>query len=85
MRKPQWYHYGFGLMDMFPKRRDGKTTLCGKTANGVYITREKNIVTCPRCVDALREDDWYCPEHGFLPPEDVTFEERCDYCGEVVG
>jgi len=63
----------------------GHTTACGKTAYRVTATRRMNSVTCPLCRDWLKENEWYCPEHGFLDGKDVTFEETCDYCGESVG
>lgn len=83
--KPQWTHYSFGgHVPMLERNAKGETTICGKTANRISATRCKNRVTCPRCIEKLKEDSWYCEEHGFLEGKDVTNDETCDYCGKSV-
>lgn len=60
------------------------TTLCGKTALRIKTTKDPNIVTCPRCIDDLKVKRYWCMDHGFLSDVDVTFDEKCDYCGNSI-
>jgi len=81
-----WTHSAFGgMVPMLSRNDKGQTTRCGKTAKRIRATTNNNSVTCPRCIEVLKENEWHCEKHGFLEPEDVTFEETCDYCGEPVG
>jgi len=72
-----WLHY----RKSWPEVGHHDPTPCGKTARRIHSTSDKNRVTCPRCLEVLKADEWWCVAHGFLTPEEVTFEERCDHCG----
>lgn len=77
-RKPRsWIHY----------IKDGLTA-CGKDTYclfcGPRMTDKVENVTCPRCIEVLKKTHWYCPEHGFIDDENVTFGENCEFCGAPV-
>lgn len=70
-RKPNpWIHF-----------TKGGLTLCGKKWPH-RIDRE--FVTCPRCIEVLKESYWHCPEHGFIEDSNVTNDEKCETCGKKV-
>ena len=78
--KPKWLHYA-------QLRKPGVTwtgTWCNKTAERIPKTSDPNKVTCPRCLKEMKKAMYFCPEHGFVDGEDVTFNETCDYCGRSV-
>ena len=75
-QKPQWVHY---RMDK-PFESFIITTACEKTARRVARTINSNKVTCPRCIEIMKQTMWYCEIHGFINGEEVNFEETCDYC-----
>ena len=54
-RKQSWTHFSFGGHVPFLKRKDGKTTACGKTAIRINATNIKNNVSCRRCIELLRD------------------------------
>lgn len=58
-----------------------ESTPCGKTSRLINSTRVMDHVTCPRCLDKLKEENWFCPEHGFIHDFNVTYEETCAMCG----
>lgn len=39
---------------MLKRDKDGKTTPCGKTARRISVSKDINMVTCPRCIEGLR-------------------------------
>ncbi|GAG26664.1 unnamed protein product [marine sediment metagenome] len=83
--RQEWIHYSFGgHVPMLERNDKGETTLCGKTARRIRATRDKNGVTCLGCIEGLKEDSWFCEEHGFIADEDVRNDETCDYCGARV-
>lgn len=85
LNKRQWIHYSFGgIVPMLKRNEKGETTICGKTANRIRETKDLNRVTCPRCIEKLKEDSWYCEEHGFIECKDVKNDETCGYCGKPV-
>lgn len=82
--KSNWTHFSFGgCVPMLKRNEKGETTACGKTANRIRVTTHKNNVTCPRCIERLKETTWYCEEHGFLKDEEVNNDECCEYCGRT--
>ena len=73
-----WIHY-----------LNGDITACGEKDTyrlhcGPHMTSRLPDVTCPRCIESLKKTHWYCPKHGFINDEHVTFQETCDICGEYV-
>ena len=77
-RKRQWAHY-----------RVNESKACGnenkyRLFRGPYLTGQISLVTCPRCIEILKKSHWYCPEHGFIDDNNVTYEETCEFCGEPV-
>jgi len=82
----QWVHFQDHEFDLSKPgfAEDSQTTICGKTARRIIATRDKDAVTCRRCIEKLKETEWWCPNHGFIPGESVTFEEVCDICGQDV-
>jgi hypothetical protein len=46
------------------------------------------LITCPKCKEIAKQwlikTRYYCLVHGFLKREEVTFNERCTYCGQNV-
>lgn len=40
--------------------------------------------TCAECSRLYQQKRYYCTVHGFLSGKEVTFEEKCDYCGNSV-
>ena len=48
------------------------------------FTQRLDRVTCPRCIEELKKTHYHCPEHGFIAGKEVTFDEKCDYCGSPV-
>ncbi len=87
-RKHRWVHYhqmGAGVK----ASSLSASTICGKTNyfrphEGPSITNQLSAITCPRCIDVLKRDRWYCPTHGFIDDKNVTFEETCEICGNGV-
>lgn len=67
---------------MLTRNANGETTSCGKTARRINVTKDKNDVTCPRCIERLKRENWFCAEHGFLEDNEVTLEETCLHCGK---
>jgi len=56
--KSSWTHYSFGgWVPMLKRNENGETTICGKTANRISVTKDKNNVTCKRCLDKLSKTD----------------------------
>ncbi len=85
LNKRQWVHYSFGgYVPMLERNNKGETTICGKTARRIRAYHDKSKVTCPRCIEKLKENSWFCDEHGFIADGDVRNDETCDYCGEPV-
>ena len=82
-KKPNWVHYSFGgWVPSLKRNSNGETTLCGKTARRIRVTKIKDEVTCPRCKELLIADNWYCSNcDKFLKAEEVTFDETCIHCG----
>ena len=73
--KPRkWCHFLLGS-------ESRESTPCGKTSRLIRSTKYMDAVTCPRCLSKLKEDNWFCPEHGFIDDANVTFQETCDECG----
>ena len=62
--------------------------LCGKDVSplhpGANSTTVLDNVTCLSCLEVLKEDNWFCPEHGFIADANVTYEETCANCGRFV-
>ncbi len=53
--KQNWIHFSFGgTIPMLKRDKDGKTTPCGKTARRISVSKDINMVTCPRCIEGLR-------------------------------
>ena len=40
-----------------------------------------NRVNCPDCLDIIKSKSYYCNIHGSLIGREVTFDEKCIYCG----
>ncbi len=76
--KKSWIHFA-------GEAQEGKTTTCGKTAHQIYKTNNYNNVTCPRCLELMKLNNWYCEEHGFIADATVTNNETCEICGREVG
>lgn len=62
-----------------------KLTACGKTSRRYYKTITLDKVTCPKCLEYLKQNNWYCEDHGFIADATVTNDERCEICGRAVG
>ena len=61
--------------------------ICGKEQDFIARipeTKEPNEVTCPRCLEKMKETMYYCSEHGFVEGVDVTNDKKCAYCGRKV-
>ena len=58
---------------------DIKTT-CGKKTRALRVVK-LNDVTCPRCLEILKMNFWYCDTCGFIDGRNVTDEECCEICG----
>ena len=54
-RKKEWVHYIFRGHPPMLLRIDGKTTACGKSARRIRGTTTESHVTCPRCIEALKD------------------------------
>ena len=64
---------------------DGNGVICvnyGKI--GVYGFKDYKKPTCAECSRILQRSLHHCSVHGFLDGRDVTFNSKCDYCGESV-
>ena len=72
--KYEWYHFLLG-------KESAESTPCGKTSRLINATKRLDDVTCPRCLTTLKEENWFCPKHGFIHNANVTFEETCGICG----
>jgi len=54
MKGYRWVHYSFGgYVPMLKRNENGETTICGKTAQRIVATNDKNNVTCKHCLDKL--------------------------------
>jgi rRNA maturation protein Nop10 len=62
----------------------GYSTACGKTSERIPHSRDVNEVTCPRCLEEMKKVMYFCNEHGFIDGIEVTYDEKCDYCGDDV-
>ncbi len=83
--KTQVQHFAIGNWHRHFTPEDQKeTTLCGKTARKISATFVKNHVSCPLCKEELIKNNWYCPTHKFITEKEVTFEEKCSFCGQSV-
>ena len=81
----RWVHCSVeGHIPMLKRNPESQTTFCGKTTHRIRAVFNKNSVTCPRCIEKLKENDWYCEEHGFIQAVDVKNNETCAYCGKPV-
>jgi len=71
----------------FELKENDKVTACGKTTKSAccYKTITLDNVTCPKCLEYLKENNWYCEEHGFIADATVTNYETCEICGRAVG
>jgi DNA-directed RNA polymerase subunit RPC12/RpoP len=79
----QWVHYNSDCSWPYPRQNEtGHTTVCGKTARRIRVTSDKNLISCPRCLEIMKQNEWWCPNCGFLEAADVTFTEHCEICGE---
>lgn len=81
-RQTSWIHAAIGDFNrsLTPKEQN-ETTECGKTARRIMATFNKDQVTCPPCLTKLKEDNWFCDEHGFIEDINVEFDETCSTCG----
>ena len=58
MKGNRWVHYSFGgWVPLLKRNENGETTICGKTANRIVVTKNRNNVTCKICLDKLSETD----------------------------
>ena len=58
MKGNRWVHYSFGgNVPILKRNENGETTICGKTANRIVVTKDRNNVTCERCLNVLSESD----------------------------
>ena len=51
---------------------------------GNLIGIDLEMIDCPDCITELKKQLYHCSTHGFVTFDDVTFDEKCDYCGESV-
>ena len=77
----QWVHYKISSYECF-----GFTAICGRQSPQCEHERTTilNNVTCPRCIEELKKQHWYCANDGFIDPVSVTNDETCELCGEDV-
>ncbi len=56
--KSEWVHCVANGVEFGCQKRneDGFTTLCEKTAYRIRVTRIKENVTCPRCLEVMKAD-----------------------------
>jgi hypothetical protein len=90
--KKRWIHYYWTESNgIYPF--DDIVCACGKRTSMLGVayqqcpeafTRDINKVTCPRCIEKLKEKHYYCEEHGFVVGADVTYDEKCAHCGRDV-
>ena len=80
----QWWHFKVGYKTPNALRGTEPYTLCGKTSRQTYATTRKDSVSCRRCLALLKDDNWFCEDHGFISDENVTYEECCAICGRSV-
>lgn len=68
-RKEKWIHFS-------------NKPLCGvnREYGNIPHTDILNKVTCERCIEILKESNWYCPIHGFIECQNVTNDEKCSIC-----
>jgi len=45
---------------------------------------ELDKIKCEGCLRFLKSGLYYCEIHGFIGGAEVTFDEKCDYCGRAV-
>lgn len=74
----KWMHHRIG------ERGFHVETSCGKELFKCHCTGSLNAVDCPRCIEKLKENNWYCETCGFIDDSHVTNDERCDICGGKV-
>jgi hypothetical protein len=77
--KKRWRHYKIADFKAF-----GFKAICGRNSPEEIDgdrTIFPNAVTCPRCIDKLKEKFWFCEICGFIDDKNVTFEETCEKCG----
>lgn len=56
MKGNRWIHYGFGgWVPMLKRNGNGETTICGKTAQRIIVTKHIPNVTCKKCLDEIDE------------------------------
>ena len=53
-RKRGWTHYSKDD-PLFWRDSDGTTTACGKTARRISHTNNMDNVTCPRCIESIKQ------------------------------
>ena len=54
--KQNWVHFSFGgTVPMLKRNKNGETTPCGKTARRIAVSKDINMVTCPRCIKELKK------------------------------
>ena len=57
---------------------DDNQTICGKDLDHfriVEVTKDKNKVTCKRCLEVMKKKYWYCENCGFINGKKVTYDE----------
>lgn len=84
--RPDTARYG-GVMTDIEVDKDARSTICGKTAKNTHhlsITGSMDNVSCRRCLELLKEQNWHCSEHGFIPDSHVNFDETCEICNRPV-
>ncbi len=68
--------------------RDLLPCICGKKVHsshgGATYTEEIRKVTCPLCIEILKEDNWYCNNCGLIDDDYITDEGICVLCGEDI-
>ena len=83
--KPNWVHMAVGkFATKLTPTTQAETTLCGKSARRILASFVLDEVSCPRCLEKLKAENWFCEEHGFINDTNVTSEENCAQCGRPV-
>jgi hypothetical protein len=57
--------------------------------NGLVVTGFGNRhdfvePTCIKCSQEKKKLLYYCSVHGYVSGKEVTYDEKCDYCGNSV-
>jgi len=60
------------------------TTSCGKEVFKCHCTGTLNAVSCPRCIEILKENHWHCDNCGFIDDSHVTNDDKCEICGREI-